>query len=203
MKFCQRAPSRRCRKGRRLSALPSAPSLLCVGTPKPEEGASEEIDDQLEAAGWLVQDRKAINLAAAPGIAVREFPLKSGPVDYGLYVDGAVTGAIEAKKRAGPSRGSRFRPSATARACPTTSRLTVGRFRSSTSPRASRRSSRTCWIPTPVPGRCSPSTVPDDARLARRRGPRPTTTSSNAIRQVWTSSGSATRVWRLGEPPVP
>src|SRR6266508_4381777 len=26
------------------------------------------------------------------------FPLKGGPVDYGLYVDGAVAGAVEAKK---------------------------------------------------------------------------------------------------------
>lgn len=29
---------------------------------------------------------------------MREFPLKSGPVDYILYVDAAVSGAIEAKK---------------------------------------------------------------------------------------------------------
>lgn len=39
-----------------------------------------------------------MNLHSGAGIAVREFPLKTGPVDYILYVDGAVAGAIEAKK---------------------------------------------------------------------------------------------------------
>lgn len=71
-------------------------NLLCVGSP--EAKAREQIDEQLAAAGWLVQDRKDANIQAGVGVAVREFPLKSGPVDYGLYVDGAVAGAIEAKK---------------------------------------------------------------------------------------------------------
>ena len=70
----------------------------CVGTAKPEAKAREEIDRQLTAAGWLIQDRAAANPHAAPGVAIREFPLKGGPVDYGLYVDGAVAGAVEAKK---------------------------------------------------------------------------------------------------------
>ena len=64
----------------------------------PEAEAREQIDKQLEAAGWAVQDRKNANIQASAGVAVREFPLKSGPVDYGLYVDGAVAGAVEAKK---------------------------------------------------------------------------------------------------------
>ena len=64
----------------------------------PEQEARKQIDRQLEAAGWLVQDRSAANIQAGPGVAVREFPLKSGPVDYILYVDGAVAGAVEAKK---------------------------------------------------------------------------------------------------------
>ena len=41
----------------------------------PEEKAREEIDRQLAACGWLVQD-KAMNITAGPGVAVREFPLK-------------------------------------------------------------------------------------------------------------------------------
>ena len=45
-----------------------------------------------------MQDRAAANLTAGPGVAVREFPLKGGPVDYLLYVDGAAAGAVEAKK---------------------------------------------------------------------------------------------------------
>jgi len=69
-----------------------------VGTAKPEAKAREQIDRQLTAAGWLVQDRAAANPHAAPGVAIREFPLKGGPVDYGLYVDGVVAGAVEAKK---------------------------------------------------------------------------------------------------------
>jgi len=69
-----------------------------MGTPKPEAKAREQIDQQLTAAGWLVQDRAAANPHAASGVAIREFPLKGGPVDYGLYVDGAVAGAVEAKK---------------------------------------------------------------------------------------------------------
>jgi type I restriction enzyme R subunit len=67
-----------------------------VGTPEAE--ARKQIDRLLEAAGWLIQDRKDANIHAGPGVALREFPLKSGPVDYALYVDGAVAGAIEAKK---------------------------------------------------------------------------------------------------------
>ncbi len=69
-----------------------------MGTDGPEAKARKEIDRQLADAGWVVQDRSAANPHAASGVAVREFPLKSGPVDYGLYVDGAVAGAIEAKK---------------------------------------------------------------------------------------------------------
>ncbi len=64
---------------------------------KPEEEARQAIDRLLEAGGWLVQDRRAANLGAGPGVAVREFPTASGPVDYGLYVDGVAVGAVEAK----------------------------------------------------------------------------------------------------------
>jgi hypothetical protein len=39
-----------------------------------EVQAHEEIDRQLTACGWAVQNYAALNLAAAPGIAVREFP---------------------------------------------------------------------------------------------------------------------------------
>ncbi len=63
----------------------------------PEQKARVEIDRQLEAAGWTVQDHKAMNLGAAPGVAVREFPLDTGPVDYLLYAGGKVIGVVEAK----------------------------------------------------------------------------------------------------------
>lgn len=65
-----------------------------------------EIDRQLEAAGWVVQDYGALNLAAvAPGgtvagVAVREFPLAAGHgvADYLLFVDRKAVGVLEAKK---------------------------------------------------------------------------------------------------------
>jgi type I restriction enzyme R subunit len=47
----------------------------------PEEKARLEIDGQLEAAGWIVQDYRKLNLGASLGVAVREFPLKTGEAD--------------------------------------------------------------------------------------------------------------------------
>jgi type I restriction enzyme R subunit len=64
---------------------------------KPEELAREKIDGLLEAAGWKVQDYKDLNLSASLGVAVREFPLKSGFADYLLFVDRKAVGVIEAK----------------------------------------------------------------------------------------------------------
>lgn len=57
----------------------------------PDEEVRREIDKQLAACGWTVQDHKSMNLSAAPGIAVREFPLETGPVDYLLYAQIATT----------------------------------------------------------------------------------------------------------------
>ena len=64
---------------------------------KPEELAREKIDELLEAAGWNVQDYKDLNLSASLGVAVREFPLKSGFADYLLFADRKAIGVIEAK----------------------------------------------------------------------------------------------------------
>ena len=67
----------------------------------PEQLARREIDRLLAAAGWAVQDFKAANLAAALGVALREFELNPGhgTADYLLYVDGKACGVIEAKKQ--------------------------------------------------------------------------------------------------------
>ena len=66
----------------------------------PEAKARVEIDRMLAAAGWVVQDARAVNLTASRGVAVREFVLKRphGRADYLLFVDGAAAGVIEAKK---------------------------------------------------------------------------------------------------------
>ncbi|MYG99362.1 MAG: DEAD/DEAH box helicase [Acidimicrobiaceae bacterium] len=57
-----------------------------------------EIDEQLVACGWEVQDYKHAAVAAARGVAVREVPTDAGPADYVLFVDRQAVGVIEAKK---------------------------------------------------------------------------------------------------------
>lgn len=64
----------------------------------PEQKAREMIDKKLTQSGWIVQDRKQLNLLAGLGVAVREFPTSTGPVDYALFVEGTPVGIIEAKK---------------------------------------------------------------------------------------------------------
>ena len=63
----------------------------------PEEEARQNIDKLLEEAGWKIQNLKDLNLGASLGIAVREFPLKSGFADYLLFLDRKAIGVIEAK----------------------------------------------------------------------------------------------------------
>ena len=64
---------------------------------KPEEKARQNIDRLLTAAGWTIQDREQRNLGASQGVAVREYPMSSGPTDYLLFVDRRAVGVIEAK----------------------------------------------------------------------------------------------------------
>ena len=65
----------------------------------PEQRARANIDRLLEQARWMVQDVAALNVHAARGVAVREFPLQPshGTPDYLLYVDGRAAGVVEAK----------------------------------------------------------------------------------------------------------
>lgn len=64
---------------------------------KPEEKARREIDVLLEQAGWKVQDYRELNLGASLGVAIREFPLKSGSADYLLFAEKKPVGVVEAK----------------------------------------------------------------------------------------------------------
>ncbi|WP_323670960.1 DEAD/DEAH box helicase family protein [Candidatus Poriferisodalis multihospitum] len=64
----------------------------------PEQLARRDIDEQLTACGWVLQDFKSVAVAAARGVAVREVPTTAGPADYVLYVDRQAIGVIEAKK---------------------------------------------------------------------------------------------------------
>lgn len=64
----------------------------------PETKARQLIDQKLEQAGWVIQDMKQLNLGAASGVAVREYPTDTGPADYVLFVNRQAVGVIEAKK---------------------------------------------------------------------------------------------------------
>ncbi|MBK8592255.1 MAG: DEAD/DEAH box helicase family protein [Sandaracinaceae bacterium] len=71
----------------------------------PEQLARRTIDAQLAEAGWVIQHRSELNLAAAPGVAVREFRTSAGPADYALFLGNQLVGIIEAK-RAGTTLSS-------------------------------------------------------------------------------------------------
>ncbi|WP_353649816.1 DEAD/DEAH box helicase family protein [Nakamurella sp. A5-74] len=83
------------------------------------------IDRQLTAAGWVVQDKKALNLFAAQGIACREVTMKlgHGRADYLLYVDKSVVGVIEAKPQGTTLSGVEWQSSKYAEGLPAEIRL--------------------------------------------------------------------------------
>uniref|UniRef100_UPI0025F9D3A8 DEAD/DEAH box helicase family protein n=1 Tax=Ruminococcus sp. TaxID=41978 RepID=UPI0025F9D3A8 len=64
----------------------------------PEQKARKIIDEKLLASGWTIQDIKRLNPNAAVGVAVREFPTDTGPVDYALFINGKPVGVVKAKK---------------------------------------------------------------------------------------------------------
>ena len=63
----------------------------------PEQIARDNIDKQLTDCGWIIQDKKQINLTAGLGVAVTEYQTDIGPADYVLFVEGKPVGVIEAK----------------------------------------------------------------------------------------------------------
>ena len=64
----------------------------------PEQKARDNIDRQLAACGWVVQNKPQMNLFAGAGVAVREYQTSVGPADYILFVDQKPVGVIEAKR---------------------------------------------------------------------------------------------------------
>ncbi len=67
-------------------------------TDKLEDATREEIDAKLVAAGWVIQDKKKINLFEKLGVAVREMDTDTGPADYMLFIEGKACGIVEAKR---------------------------------------------------------------------------------------------------------
>jgi hypothetical protein len=68
----------------------------------PEQEARKAIDARLIAAGWLVQDRKHLNLYAGPGVALCETAVEGGFADYMLFVDAKAISVLEAKAAGTP-----------------------------------------------------------------------------------------------------
>jgi type I restriction enzyme R subunit len=64
----------------------------------PEQIARDNIDKQLHATGWAVQDKDKIDWNESIGIAVREYQTDVGPADYVLFVERKPVGIVEAKK---------------------------------------------------------------------------------------------------------
>lgn len=64
----------------------------------PEQQARDIIDQKLKQAGWTIQSVKHFNPNSSLGVAVREYPTDSGPVDYLLFVDREPVAIIEAKE---------------------------------------------------------------------------------------------------------
>jgi type I restriction enzyme R subunit len=61
----------------------------------PEQLARDNIDRQLLCAGWVIETTKTLNPNAALGVAVKEYPAFTGPMDYCLLVSGKPVGVIE------------------------------------------------------------------------------------------------------------
>lgn len=57
----------------------------------------QQIDHQLQQAGWVVQDYRQMDISAGLGVAVRGFPLTTGDAAYPLYVHFKATGVVEAR----------------------------------------------------------------------------------------------------------
>ncbi len=64
----------------------------------PEQLTRRSIDEKLRECGWKIQNFRDYNPTEGLGIAIREYPTDTGPVDYALFVDRNPIGVIEAKK---------------------------------------------------------------------------------------------------------
>ena len=74
-----------------------------------EDEARVKIDELLTSAGWSVQEYQKENFSKSIGVAVKEFPLKTGDADYLLFIDRKVVGIVEAKPVGHPLGGARAR----------------------------------------------------------------------------------------------
>jgi type I restriction enzyme, R subunit len=52
----------------------------------PEQIGRDNIYRQLNACGWLIQDKKRLNLSAGIGVAMREYSTVIGQAEYVMFV---------------------------------------------------------------------------------------------------------------------
>lgn len=64
----------------------------------PEQRTRRDIDKKLRQSGWVIQNYRDYNPTESLGIAIREYPTDTGPVDYALFINRQAVGVIEAKK---------------------------------------------------------------------------------------------------------
>ncbi len=90
-----------------------------------EQRARVPIDRQLIASGWVLQDKRDLNLFAAQGVAVRESIMAPGHgrADYLLYVEKRAVGVIEAKPEGSPLSGVEWQSAMYAEGLPADVRL--------------------------------------------------------------------------------
>ena len=90
-----------------------------------EQRARVLIDRQLTDAGWVIQDKKDLNLFAGDGVAVREVVMAPGHgrADYLLYVEKRAVGVIEAKAEGAPLSGVEWQSAKYANGLPPDVRL--------------------------------------------------------------------------------
>src|SRR4051794_9062808 len=79
-----------------LSSSASATYAACVTPESEKQTRLKRIDKQLDALGW-VEAKDGSEPATGP-YRKPEVHTKSGPADYGLYVDQKLVGIVEAKK---------------------------------------------------------------------------------------------------------
>ena len=147
--------------GYRRANAQDAPGQGPVSTP--EQQARAEIDRLLQAAGWAVQSVDAVNLHAARGVAIREFPLEPGFgfADYLLYVAGKACGVVEAKKRGATLTGVEIQSGRYAQGLPASlPAWQSARWPSSTNPPAPKPISPKASTRRRAPATCLPSTGP-------------------------------------------
>lgn len=87
---CHRRKSKR-----RLLLLGGQGNARLPGFEDPTELLGQDIVGQLAASAWLTQGRDDVSYTASIGVAVREYPLASGPCNSLLPVDGRACSVIE------------------------------------------------------------------------------------------------------------